>query len=190
MYEMIPFLSLWMWFRILLNMSLGTDRLTWKEVGGGEVMLWFFLSNICILDVKKKLSLQAKCKEKIFWCKIFTHKNNSMVEIIAQSTFQIKWSAPYSFSLLYFFTWVWIQWYFLWPLQNCCWGSLGGLCISCEVPSNASTTLGISDQCPLFCHHTGMLDHWISWLQTSHKSSHVEFKTFFKSWNTDTKAYW
>ena len=138
---------------------------------------------LCKLNVRKKYS-DARFSPIKITC------FNSMVEIIAQSTFQIKWSAPYSFSLLYFFTWVWIQWYFLWPLQNCCWGSLGGLCISCEVPSNASTTLGISDQCPLFCHHTGMLDHWISWLQTSHKSSHVEFKTFFKSWNTDTKAYW
>jgi hypothetical protein len=40
-------------------------------------------------------------------------------------------------------------------------GSLDGICISCEVPSIADTTLGISDQYHFFCHQTGMVDHWI-----------------------------
>jgi hypothetical protein len=32
-----------------------------------------------------------------------------------------------------------------------CWGSLYGICISCEVPSIADTTLGISEQYLFFC---------------------------------------
>ena len=42
-----------------------------------------------------------------------------------------------------------------------CWGSLDGICISCEVPSIADTTLGISEQYIFFCHRTGMVGHWI-----------------------------
>jgi hypothetical protein len=57
-----------------------------------------------------------------------------------------------------------------------CWGSLDGICISCEVPSIAYTTLGISEQSPFFCHQTGMVGHWILWLHTFFKSTHVEFK--------------
>ena len=40
-----------------------------------------------------------------------------------------------------------------------CWGSLDGMCVSCEVPSIADTTLGISEQYLFFCHQTGMVDH-------------------------------
>jgi hypothetical protein len=58
-----------------------------------------------------------------------------------------------------------------------CWGSLDGICISCEVPSIADTTLGISKQYPFFCHQTGMVGHWILPLHTFYKSTHVEFKT-------------
>ena len=42
-----------------------------------------------------------------------------------------------------------------------CWCSLDGICISCEVPSIADTTLGISEQYPFFCHQTGMVGHCI-----------------------------
>ena len=42
-----------------------------------------------------------------------------------------------------------------------CWGSLNGICISCEVPSIADTTLGISEQYLFFCHQTEMVGHWI-----------------------------
>jgi hypothetical protein len=42
-----------------------------------------------------------------------------------------------------------------------CWGSLDGICISCEVPSIVDTTLGISEQYLFFCHQTGMVGHWI-----------------------------
>jgi hypothetical protein len=35
-----------------------------------------------------------------------------------------------------------------------CWGSLDGICISCEVPSIADTTLDISEQYLFFCHQT------------------------------------
>jgi hypothetical protein len=42
-----------------------------------------------------------------------------------------------------------------------CWGSLDGICISCEVPSIVDTTLGISEQYLFFCHQTGMIGHWI-----------------------------
>jgi hypothetical protein len=38
-----------------------------------------------------------------------------------------------------------------------CWGSLDGICISCEVPSIADTRLGISEQYLFFCHQTGMV---------------------------------
>jgi hypothetical protein len=58
-----------------------------------------------------------------------------------------------------------------------CWGSLDGICISCEVPSIADTTLGISEQYLYFCHQTGMVGHWILRLHTFYKSTHVEFKT-------------
>jgi hypothetical protein len=58
-----------------------------------------------------------------------------------------------------------------------CWGSLDGICISCEVPSIADTTLGISEQYLFVCHQTGMVGHWILRLHTFHKSTHVEFKT-------------
>jgi hypothetical protein len=58
-----------------------------------------------------------------------------------------------------------------------CWGSLDGICISCEVPSIADTALGISEQYIFFCHQTGMVGHWILRLQTFYKSTHVEFKT-------------
>jgi hypothetical protein len=61
-----------------------------------------------------------------------------------------------------------MQWYFLWPLSNCRWGSLNGICISCEVPSIADTMLGISEQYPFLCHQTGMDGHWILRLQTFH----------------------
>jgi hypothetical protein len=49
-----------------------------------------------------------------------------------------------------------------------CWGSLDGICISCEVPSIADTTLGISEQHLFFCHQTGMVNvsHWILRLHT------------------------
>jgi hypothetical protein len=40
-----------------------------------------------------------------------------------------------------------------------CWGSMDGICISCEVPSIADTTLGISEQYLFFCHQTGMVGH-------------------------------
>jgi hypothetical protein len=40
-----------------------------------------------------------------------------------------------------------------------CWGSLDGICISCEVPSIADTTLGISEQYPFFCHQIEMVGH-------------------------------
>jgi hypothetical protein len=40
-----------------------------------------------------------------------------------------------------------------------CWGSLNGICISCEVPSIADTTLGISEQYGFFCHQTEMVGH-------------------------------
>ena len=49
-----------------------------------------------------------------------------MVETIVP----FKWSVPYSFSLFYF-----LPGYG----SNCCWGSLGGICISCEVLSTAPT---------------------------------------------------
>jgi hypothetical protein len=59
-----------------------------------------------------------------------------------------------------------------------CWGSLDGICISCEVPSIADITLGISEQYLFFCHQTGMVGpHWILRLHTFYKSTHVEFKT-------------
>ena len=58
-----------------------------------------------------------------------------------------------------------------------CWGSLDGICISCEVPSIADTTLGISEQYLLFCHQTEMVGHWILRLHTFYKSTHIEFKT-------------
>jgi hypothetical protein len=54
---------------------------------------------------------------------------------------------------------------------------LDGICISCEVPSIADTTLGISEQYPFFCYQTGMVGHWILRLHTFYKSTHVEFKT-------------
>jgi hypothetical protein len=57
------------------------------------------------------------------------------------------------------------------------WGSLDGICISCEVPSIADTTLGISEQYLFICHQTGMVSHWILRLHTFYKSTHVEFKT-------------
>ena len=38
-----------------------------------------------------------------------------------------------------------------------CSGSLNGICISCEVPSIAGTTFGISEQYRLFYHQTGMV---------------------------------
>ena len=137
----------------------------------------FFLKIFWCWIFKKKLFLQAKCKEQIFWCKIFTHKFffDCRVETIAP--FEIKRSVPYSFSLLYLFTWVWIQWYFLWPLSNCCWALLDGICISCEVPSIADTTLGISEQYPFFCDKTGMVGHWLLRLHTFYKSTNVVFKT-------------
>jgi hypothetical protein len=40
-----------------------------------------------------------------------------------------------------------------------CWGSLDGICISCEVPSISDTTLGISEQYLFFCHQIGMVGH-------------------------------
>jgi hypothetical protein len=58
-----------------------------------------------------------------------------------------------------------------------CWCSLDGICFSCEVPSIADTTLGISEQYLFFCHQTGMVDHWILRLHTFCKCTHVEFKT-------------
>ena len=58
-----------------------------------------------------------------------------------------------------------------------CWDSLDGICISCELPSIADTTLGISEQYLFFCHQTGMVGHWILRLNTFYKSTHVEFKT-------------
>ena len=58
-----------------------------------------------------------------------------------------------------------------------CWGSLDGICISCEVPSIADTTLGILEQYPFSCHQTGMVGHWILRLHIFYKSTHVEFKT-------------
>ena len=57
-----------------------------------------------------------------------------------------------------------------------CWGSLDGICISCEVPSIADTTLGISEQYLFFCNQTGMVCHWILRLRTFYKYTHVEFK--------------
>ena len=39
------------------------------------------------------------------------------------------------------------------------------------------THTGISDECLLFCHQTGMVGHCISQLHTSHRSAQVEFKT-------------
>jgi hypothetical protein len=39
--------------------------------------------------------------------------------------------------------------------------NVDGICISCEVPSIADTTLGISEQYLFFCHQTGMVGHWI-----------------------------
>jgi hypothetical protein len=36
---------------------------------------------------------------------------------------------------------------------------LDGICISCEVPSIADTTLGISEQYHFFCHQTVMVGH-------------------------------
>jgi hypothetical protein len=57
-----------------------------------------------------------------------------------------------------------------------CWGSFDGICISCEVPSIADTTLGILEQYLFFCHQTGMVGHWILRLHTFYKSTHVEFK--------------
>jgi hypothetical protein len=53
--------------------------------------------------------------------------------------------------------------------------SLDRICISCEVPSIADTTLGISEQYPFLCHQTGMVGHWILRLHTFYKSTHVEF---------------
>ena len=57
-----------------------------------------------------------------------------------------------------------------------CWGSLDGICFSCEVPS-IGDILGISEQYLFFCHQTGMVGHWILRLHTFYKSTHVEFKT-------------
>jgi hypothetical protein len=51
-----------------------------------------------------------------------------------------------------------------------------------------TTTLGISEQYPFFCHQTGMVGHWILRLHTFYKSTHVDFKTLVNSWNTDTKT--
>ena len=66
-----------------------------------------------------------------------------------------------------------------------CRGSLDGICVSCEVPSIADTTLGISEQYPFFCHQTGMVGHWILRLHTFYKSTHVEFKMYqqLKHWH-------
>ena len=125
---------------------------------------------------RKKLFLQANCKDKLLWCKIFTH-TNSIFWLQGR-----KHSLPFkikglSLTRFHYYIFLWIQWYFLWPLSNCCWGSLDGICISCEVPSIADTTLGISEQYHFFCHHTGMVGHWILRLHTFYKSTHVDFKT-------------
>ena len=123
---------------------------------------------------RKKLFLQANSKEKFFWCKIFTHKN------IIFWLHGRKHSLPFKIKgrplLVFTIIFLWIQWYFLWPLSNWCWGSLDGICISCKVPSIADTTLCISEQYRFFYHQTEMLGHWTLRLHIFYKSTMLILK--------------
>jgi len=47
-----------------LEYVLGTDRLTWKGLGRGRFMLWFFPKNILMLNFQEKTIFASKMQGK------------------------------------------------------------------------------------------------------------------------------
>ena len=92
-----------------LEYVLETDRLAWKGVGReGGVMLWFFPKRYFDAEFSRKnYFCKQNARKKIFWYKIFIHKNSNFFLLQGKNNspppFQIKRSLRYSFSLLYFF---------------------------------------------------------------------------------------
>ena len=143
------------YFRICLRNRLFNLKRSWE----GGVMLWFVPKNY----------FDAEFSRNNYFCKQNARKQYSDARFspikIAffllhgwnhSPPFKLKGRFLTRFHYYIFFTWVWMQWYFLWPLSSCCWGSLNGICISCEVPSIADTMLGISEQYHFLCHQTGI----------------------------------